>query len=326
MKKEKTLVKIKKLLKSKSFIGSIIFAISLWAYAGLNGRYVTFVSVPFKISLPNNKAIEIIPPEKISVKVRGTGWDLFNLIVLNTSAVCTIDLTKNPLMANEYNIDRNQILKGIQGFNNVEPIDVIPESVSLKTGNVIFKKLPIIANISVKPRDGFIQVGQVKLEPDSILIRGNEKLLQTIKSWKSEYLELSDINSSQNLLIGISDSLSGIVTVNPAKISFSVEIQQIAETVVNDVEIKMIGGPKLKNHILSPKYIRVTVRGGAAQIADFSPETINAYIRYNQLIDDTTGILIPVITSPKDITILSIEPPYIYHFKELPGNKLANLK
>jgi len=79
---------------------------------------------------------------------------------------------------------------------------------------------------------------------------------------------------------------------------------------VNDVEVRILGGPQLKNHTFFPKYLSITVRGGADQIAEFSNETINAYLFYNQIISDSTGILIPEITAPKNITILKISPSF----------------
>jgi len=85
---------------------------------------------PLRIILPANRAIEEPPPEIITFKVQGTGWDLFNLIFFNSAAICSVDLSKAAINVDEYEITRNQIIKSIAYFNNVEAIESIPEAIS----------------------------------------------------------------------------------------------------------------------------------------------------------------------------------------------------
>ncbi|MDQ1266996.1 MAG: hypothetical protein QG635_2149 [Bacteroidota bacterium] len=315
--------RIKKFLLSRSLIGSIILSVSLWLYASLNAEYITFVQVPLELAFPANRAIEKSPPEKISVKVRGNGWNLFNLMFFNSAAKSHIDLSHIKIDEDTYKITRNDILEGVLFFNNVEALDVLPETLTIKAGLIGRYKVPAISVVNIQPKEGFTIVGVLKIKPDSIFIEGNDFIVRKIKSWKTKNYDFEGLYENAVLTAELSDSLAGLVKLSTQYITISVEIQQIAETVVDNIPILIQGGNLPSNHRLLPESISVTLRGGIDEIADFSIDLITAIIDYRDIISDTTGLLKPEIIIPGNIKVIQTNPPYIYHFVREQGDKLA---
>jgi len=309
--------RFKRLIKSKAFIGSILFAASLWGYTSLNHEYTPFVKVPLSVKLPTDKARENPLPETIAIKVKGGGWQLFYLIFFNSAANCVIDLSNKDIPEDEYIVSRTDILKGIQNIVDVEPIDVLPESMKIKMGRMSTYKVPVNPIISVKPRDGFIAMSDIRVSPDSIEITGNDKIVRNIKSWNTEKMDIENIFEPAVIPLPLSDSLKGIVKLSQANVNLSIDVQQTADITLYDIPVRIRGGSLPKNHKIIPKKIDITVHGGVEQIAEISKQDVISYIEYEELVNDSTGVIKPTIVVNKDVNKYYAYPKFIYHLKKL---------
>ena len=309
------LKRIRKVLLSRAFLGSFFFASALWIYTALNSEYKTFIDVPFRIMLPKNLAIETALPEKISVKVKGKGWDIFYLNFFSTSANCTVNLSDKNITEGNFQITRNDFIKGVESFSNVEAIDVLPEILEITTGSIERKKVPVKVNIKVNPREGFIQVGGYNSYPDSVIITGNSRVVMNIEYWETAPTVFSEIYQPLTATVNLKDTLKNIISISQNTVNVKFKVEQAGELVINDVNINIRGIDNLpKSQMLSQKKINVTVRGGIEQLADFNPNMITSYIEYRDIMSDSIGIIIPKVDiSNSNFHIISINPPFLYH-------------
>jgi len=319
-KKLNTQEKIKKLLTfvtSGQFIVSLVLAASLWAYVTLNNEYMTYVKLPLTIILPGNRAMEESLPEEISVEIKGSGWNIINLSFFNSSAKCEVDLSNNIISQEEYKISRSDLLKSVQFLGNVEPMDILPESIIVRTGSIGRYNVPVVPAFAVVPREGFTIVDEPRLYPSSVTIKGNNSVVSTIKSWNTIPMEISDVYHSFNLPMPLSDSLQGIVSLNYNMINISVDIQQIGEVEVQGVKLKVRGGTIQNDNRLSPLTFDVTVQGPVDIIADITREDISVQLDYIDILNDSTGVLKPKVVVPKNVKVLSNNPKYVYHVRSV---------
>lgn len=316
--------RVKKILLSKSFIGSILFALALWSYSSLNSEFTTYVEIPLKVLLPPNRAIEEPLPATISAEVRGSGWHLFNLLYFNTSKICDIDLTKVSINKDLYSITRVEIIKNIQHLGNLEIRDVQPDNMNIITGAVGVYRVAVIPVVNIQCLEGFTVVGSVRCQPDSIRLTGNDKIVRGISRWLTQNSEFYNVHKSFSAMVPLSDSLSdrGVFT-SQSQVAIKAEVQQIAELTFDDIPVKIRGGAAPQSHLLSPMILRVTVRAGAEQLETLTAEEIVASIDYSRLLNDSTGIVIPEVSVPDGYKLLSFEPKYIYHFVNKNQNTLS---
>lgn len=116
----------KKFKIRKSLIGAILFAIALWAYTNLNKEFTETIEINFEVNLPSNRAL-IEKPQKTYLKVKGKGWDLFNLKQFNKSRRINLDLSGTSIIDDEFEIGRTQLINSVENIGNMTPIEVIPE-------------------------------------------------------------------------------------------------------------------------------------------------------------------------------------------------------
>lgn len=314
------------ILTKRSFIVSLLFAIALWVYTSFNSNYKYYTTVPFSIELPETRAIENDLPKTFTLQVQGTGWNLFNLNAFNNSKKIFIDWSNKQISDSNVVVTRSDFLKGIQSMEGVQVDEISPEFITIKTGKIVTKKVPLVHDISIIPNKNFVAVGRIVLIPDSVEISGNEKLLSTILEWKTESATFEDLTQFFRSEINLSDTLHGIVKLNRNKIDFYCDIQQLAEIEIPDVEIVTRGGSLPRNSQLFPPQINIVIQGGIKELEKFTKERIAATININDIISDSTGVLIPKIEIPSGFTLLKIEPAYVYHYKTSRINNLSQVK
>lgn len=307
--------RLKRVLKSKSLIGSVLFATSLWGYTSLNHEYTPFVKIPLKVILPRNKAIENPLPKNISVKVRGSGWQLFYLMFFNSTKECNVDLTDRDISTDEFIITRADFMKGIQNIVDVEPIDVVPETTKLVIGQLVTRKVPVNPIVSITPRDGFVAMNDFKISPDSIEITGNETTVKNIRYWNTEKISIEGVYKPTTVNLALSDTLSTIIKKSINSVHISFDVQQEADITIYDVPVRIRGGILPKNHILKPDKIKVLVTGGVKQIADISLYNIESFIDYTEVINDTSGIIRPKVEINHSFNKFYALPQYLYHYR-----------
>ena len=304
----------KTLIRSKSFLGSILFAAALWGYTSLNSKYTPYVTVPLTIKLPSDKAIENELPESISVKVEGGGWQLFYLIFFNSAKQCFIDLSDRNISESEYIVNRSDILKSIQNIIDVEPKDVLPETMVLKIGKITTYTVPVNPVISVTPKSGFLALNEIVIEPDSIEITGNDKIVSKVQYWNTKKVTLENLFKKTTVSIPLSDSLSSIIKLSNQSVNATVFLEQSADLKIYDIPISIKGGTLPRRHKLVPDKISITVYGGIEQLSELNHSNVSSFIDYQDLVKDSTGILKPKIVIDKKFSKFSVSPRFVYHF------------
>ncbi|PKL86612.1 MAG: hypothetical protein CVV22_00535 [Ignavibacteriae bacterium HGW-Ignavibacteriae-1] len=321
----KFILSILRIFTKRAFIGALLFAIALWSYTSLNTYYTTYVDIPLSVKLPPTRAIEKELPTTISVESRGTGWNLFNLLYLNNSKRANVDLSETNIKDSLFTIGRSDFLKGIESFETVELADVIPSSLTLRTGRIGEYYVPLNSLVEITPKEGFSIVGDIKLKPDSIMIIGNDKITSQIKSWSTKVLKIEEANKPIRGIVELSDSLGEIINFNTREIQFYADVQLTLERTFYDIPIVVRGGTMPKNSVINPDKIDITVRGGLEQIKNLDAENLSVYLEFTTIAKDKSGILIPNIEFPTDVEVIQVNPPYVYHIILLRQSKLSGI-
>jgi hypothetical protein len=315
-----------KIITSKTFLGALGFSIALWLYITLNTVFVSFVKVPLKIHLPADKSIEKPIPDYISVEVRATGWEIFNLDYLNSAAECNIDLSGVHIDKAWYTIARSDIIKNLENMGNVQAIDVVPQSIDLKLGKIGEYSVVVEPDVEIKPREGYVLVGEVTTVPDLITIRGNDKKIRGTTRWKTVHMEFEDLTSGIETKLPLSDTLSNIIKLSTREVVLRADVQKLAEITIEDIPLLLNGAKLPYEHEIYPQIFDITLRGGIKEIENLNYDEIIISVNTTDVVNDTTGIVKPHISLPKNIECIKISPPYIEHTKIIKGEKLSRLK
>jgi YbbR domain-containing protein len=307
--------KLLRKLHSRGVLTALIFAFSLWLYVSMNNDYSIFITVPLEIRTNEDQAIENSLPTSLTVQIRGKGWDLFNAKYLSSSRLCLLDISKYDLGTDVIDFPYTKLTKNLLSMEQFEVKSISPENLTIILGKVTKGYKPIKSNITVIPRLGFTLVGKVGLEPNEVLVKGFASKLDSLDSIPTSNLTLNDAYFNTSGIISVNDSLFPIFRIHPTQLRYTTNIQFKCDVAFRQIPVRVRGGVLSAGNVLQPKYLTVYITGGVDELTNVLPSDISAYIDYDKLISDSTGNLVPEINLPKNVSLLKIEPAYIYHYK-----------
>ncbi len=295
----------------RTAIFSIVLSAALWTLVSLRESYDVQLDVPISFQLPADRSIEAEVPQYVRYIVHASGWHLMNLLYLNRGARCVVDLSAQK--ATTLFIGAQELQQAFRSNVPAAVVDVLTKGFGVQLGVVGEKKVPLLSTIAVHPAPGYVQVGLVNLQPDSVVIHGNIKLLEQLSSWKTAPMSFASCLESQSGTIHVSDSLGSIISVDPSTIQYDFSIQRSAEITLDDIPIVVIGAPYKSTHSISPQRLSLTLRGGVDQIEKLRPEDIEATVEYAQVAKDTTGLIRPHLKLPPNLKVINMNPDVLIH-------------
>jgi YbbR domain-containing protein len=287
-------------------IFSAVFAILLWISIALTSEYQTTVSIGLDVeNLKPGRALARPLPSSVSLKLRGSGWQLVRLSSVPDSRY-EIDLSdilyrKRIITREEYQ-DRLRLPAGVQ------VIEIRPETLLVVLDEKIRRTVPVSVNGDFTFREGYGIVGGMQTTPDSVVLTGAQSLLNSIESWNTVPLRFTNLKSGVTTRADLSDSLSFGVTAVPTTVQVRFDVQPIAEKALQGIAVEVNHLPDDRTVVLIPPKIDIVIRGGVNQIAAVNMKDFKAYIDFKTILLDTTGMLKPSIVGPRDIRVVGISP------------------
>ena len=293
-------------------IGCIVLALILWGYVTLTRYYEDDIDVPLTVIPPPNQALLSSVPHSITARVGGSGLEIINLQYIARNARCEIDLGKvRSESASMYNIEREDVIRGMSVSGSVRILSVTPTAMTLTTGDVFVREVPVRLESNITTRDGFVVVGAPKLEPSTVEVRGTKSVIEAITSWPTERLALADLRESTTATVALSDSLRTLLNFVPATIQVKIDVQQAAERTMHGVQVRIVSDdPTIR---AEPSLVTVVVEGGAERLADLAAGELDVTVAGTQL-----GPVKPTVTTPEGVKVIAIQPPVVRVARRLP--------
>jgi len=274
------------------FMFSYGIAMILWLLVNLSRPFNLTVTLPVDLEgVPAGKALANDVPHEAAVNVNGEGWKL--LRIYNNPP--RIKLRPMEGTMNFFDVVREQM----NVFAGVDVTKVTPASLEIKLENRITKKVPVVANVLVKPNKQFGMVGWPKLTPDSVMVSGATSILQNINSWPTEYKEVKDVDDNINLMLNLKKP-DQILAIDPEQVSYQAKVEEFTDGEVK-VDIRTSNLPNGQRVSYSPTSI--TIRYGIP-INEYSGaqhvHMFQVYVPYQDILSDTTGFVAPLLALRTD--------------------------
>ena len=299
--------------------GSLILAILLWIFVVSEKKYNMILDLPIEArNLSAQMAHKEEVPSYASIKIRGTGRDLFKSILLKNYAGFKLVLDLEGI-SEEYEFNLNEYFekyprKVVLPLNyNLSFVEVIhPNRIKISLDEYQVKKVPIISNLYISPSPGYMLVGDIKLKPKMIEIAGPKEEIALINHVDTAYDTIINITNAYKGNVKIF-SKKNLIKYSPSFVEVSLDIQQISERIIADIPVIINDVPEKIRVFPSPQTVSLTVVGGLQRIASLQPDEINVIISFNDwnsqiqfyepYVELPSGILNWKDISPKNLEI-----------------------
>lgn len=287
-------------------LGAFLAAVALWISVNMQAEYSVVKSVPVVFEeMKEGKALRYPIPRAMSVRVRGSGWVVARLF-LSPDVKFFINL--GSVGADPVVITSKEIQNHVTLPPDVAVVDVKPETLLVALSDYHEKRVPVSPRIVLDFHEGYGQVGQVKVEPESVTVGGSPDDLREVHSWSTEFRKYSDIRGPIAEEIPLEDIPNFSFTVPLRSVRVSVGVEPFAEKVFPGIPVTATGVPPGREVIFIPPRLDVVVRGGIEQLAAIRDDRFSASVPWGALEWDSTGSVVPALRAPEGVRVIERRP------------------
>ena len=287
-------------------LGAFSLATILWLFVISGDQYTMIIDFPIEArNLNAQKTYLKEVPNSAAVMLKGRGRDLFKAFILQKYSGFKLVLDLEGI-SQEYEFFLNNYFKKnprrvvLPSSYKLSFVEIVyPNRIKISLDEIMKKTVPVSSNLLISLKDGYTQVGLIKLYPDSVNIVGPKAELDrinNINTIKDTLTNLSDVfNSGLNLILP-----NRLINCSHTEVQCYLDIQQISERIIVDIPVKVINKVKGIRVFPSPQTVSLTVIGGAIQISKIKSNDILVKVDFN-LWSINQNFYEPQVSFPFDI-------------------------
>jgi YbbR domain-containing protein len=271
--------------------------------------YTTTLTVPLQIRHENSTmAVKSQLPEAFVVKFRGTGWKILSLYFNKTQWVVELDenVDANQLFINTKK-SASQYISGLP--NGLVVDDVRPSELKLVLEEKATRKVPVKLNTTLEPSTGYVIINpDLTISPDSVNVSAAKSLIDTLLYWPTRENIIAHLNSSFQITIPLASKTGSFVELSHNEVIVTGKAEQLAEISFEDIRVRLSAKKGSDSVIFIPNRVSVLIGGGIGNLETLTPEQINVFVPFNELMSDTSGSVKPYVKTPTNTKVISIQP------------------
>lgn len=303
----------------KILIYLIFVAVStvFWFLNKLNNEYTTVIEYPIRYTqLPKNKILVSELPQKLKLNVSAYGYDLifykispapFPIVLNMESFDANLESPKTSSFKLLTRYAREEISNQLP--KNINVLDILPDTLIFQFDNLLDKKVPVKANLNLGFAPQSMQDGPVVFNPDSILVSGPARLIDTLQAiyTKAQTIKKLDKTIQRTLYL---EEIANLRT-EKKKVQATIPIAKFTEASF-DVAIVPVNVPDTLELITFPRSVRIS---GLVSLKDYDKIKAGDFrvqADYNEIVT-LIGQKMPVqvIVAPSNVRNVTFFPPSV---------------
>ena len=182
----------------KSFFVALIATVLFWSLTKLSKEYQTVITFPVEyINLPQDKLIQSEPLQEIEIQAKASGFKLFGVSIFKKKIKLDVKRLKRKSNSGYYLLLENQKIDIQNQVSSDFVINAIEQdTIYLDLGQLTSKKVALKGTYDFTYKLGHHLTNDVRISPDSILVSGPKRQIDTLQYLYLEKLELKDISKS----------------------------------------------------------------------------------------------------------------------------------
>ena len=193
-----------------------------------------------------------------------------------------------------------------QLFNNTILNQISPVSLEFEYSNLDKKIVPIIPKIKFSLRPGFLLDKPLLSIPDSILISGPKRLLDSISNIETHFFSYNDIFEPSSYMVKLKKISKIQMPIDEVKINLSVSRYSEKEFIL---PIEILNLPRNKRVKLFPPKAKVKVTLPISIISTVKDSDFSLVVDYNEIMyDKARELKLSINKQPPAIKQIILEP------------------
>jgi YbbR domain-containing protein len=220
------------------------------------------------------EALEIVgnTPDTVDVRLRGSSALLSRM--QSGEIVAVLDLAGARSGSRLFHIRADEVRAPF----GVEVAQVIPSTLALDLEKSAHRSVPVVAATEGDPAPGYV-VGRIRSEPATVEIVGPETRVRQVAEATTEPVPIKDAKAQVRDAVAIGVVDTSVRLAQPQNAQVTVEIWPApVERQIDGVPVRYRNVAQGLSAQLSPRFVRVTVRGEQTALAQLEPDSVEAYL------------------------------------------------
>jgi YbbR domain-containing protein len=160
---------------------------------------------------------------------------------------------------------------------NVQVVEVVPSTLTLQWARTVEKEVKLVPRLVGEPPSGYSVREPVKVNPETVTLRGPEHTLDGINSVQTDIIALDRLPTGEQkldvLLQPLPEHVSVLESVSP-QVDVVIE-RVITERKLRRLDVAIVGA---EDATMRPRRVSITVRGPVDVVAELEPEQLVPYV------------------------------------------------
>ncbi len=295
-------------------IGALLIAVLIWLHVVTENEYDYTIGVPLHVEeIPEDWLVANRLPSEIDITVKGPGkLFLFGMGSRDIRVILQAPTAKEKTKT--YSLSKSDV-KILTPTESKFPIDVQqiidPRIVEIELDRLMTVELPLKHQTRIETADGYLQVGDIIIDPLKIKVSGPERYILPLNSVTLTPREFKDVQDDIDIQLPV-DAPEGVnIVLSPSQVNFLADIQIIGEREIPGIAVDVVNIPrrrKVIGAIADPSMLNMRIRGGADYIELLRPKDFKASVDYRKWKETEGAELTAEISLPRDVEAIDISP------------------
>lgn len=269
------------------FFFFLLLSVLFWFLTVLNKDYETVLSYPVRyIKIPQELVLMNDVAEKLDLHVKSRGFTLLRLKMQSRLSPLVLDansfslgtaLGESPIvlyLATSLIIEKLQH----QLTSEIQINSVFPDTLILQLTDKYTRKVPVKVNLVLEFERQYMQVGMLKITPDSVSVSGPEDFVDTLSEVSTIPIELTGLGKSTEIKMALKPIDKLDFSVREAVVNIPVE--KFTEESIK-IPIEVINIPDSLFLRTFPASVEITYRVGLSDYKKVSGHMFKAVLDYS---------------------------------------------
>ncbi|MDM7926179.1 MAG: CdaR family protein [bacterium] len=284
----------------------LLSALFFWFYISLENAYEFTVDVPVRVEHAPPGWILLHPlPAEVRVLFKGTGRQFVSYRFRERRL--ELDLRKVPNNT-AVRLDPDMIKDLPAGIRVLSILQ--PETVDVKWDRLAERRVPVRSRLEFLPADGFTAVGDVRFDPDTVLISGPQSVVDSTQEVWTEARSFAGLVKEVRDRVPLAVDPLTRVRVSSGSVRFAADVQRIGERMIEGIPVTVINGPEDRRLTVTPATLALRVQGGVGLLGGLTSGDIQAIVDYRARERYGPKRLPARILIPRDVTFSEVIPQY----------------
>jgi YbbR domain-containing protein len=292
-----------------AFITCLLIAALAWVIAALANPYnFTVKRVLTYKNAPQKRAFHSLQPDTVTVKVRGSGWQML-FSNLKKNIPLSVDLS--PLNSNNYVVLSSQVNQFNDGDTSQQIIDFNPDTLFFDFSDRMVKRVPVKLLMNLKYQRQFAQSNNAGIKPAFVTLDGPASRISKITEWDTDSLITQNVNATIHTQLNLQPVTEGNMSIYPKSVTVVVPVDEFTEKTLQ-IPVKLVNNHDFYNVHLFPQKVKITFVTALKKYAETDEDFFEAQADLDLWkMQGYNTLPVKLTRFPPYCRVISVDPPNV---------------